>query len=100
MTKQNLKNENAKITLTLKDIVIYALSLISFLGGGGYTIGYYKASLDAELKILKLNQEHQKEIATLKEKENQLRIEYASSKNKSFEDFISIIKYIKNEKNN
>ena len=100
MTKRDVKNENTKIELTLKSIILYTLSIISFFAGGGYAVGYYKASLDAELKILKLNQEHQKEVATLKEEENKLRIEFASSKNKSLEDFISIIKYMKNEKNN
>lgn len=101
MVKQNTKDENTKIVLSLKNIIIYVFGIISTCASIGYTIGYYKASLDAELKVIKLNLEHQHEISELKEIENQLRIEIASYKNKSVEDAISIIKYIKkNEENN
>ena len=87
--------------MTIKSLIYYLVSIVSFLLTGGYMVGYYKASLDFELRIIKINQEHQQEIARLKEAESRLRIELASYKNKTLEDFISIIKYInKDEKNN
>ena len=101
MVKQNVKNENTKISITIKSLICCVVSIVPSLAAGGYMVGYYKASLDSELRIIKLNQEHQQEIATLKETESRLRIELASYKNKTLEDLISVIKYInKDEKNN
>lgn len=102
MVKSNIKNEETKFAFTLKTIAISLLSIVSVCCTGGYAVGYYKASIESELTILKLNQEHQVEISLIKEKENLLRLEVASLKNNSVENICSIIKSIKNndEKNN
>jgi uncharacterized membrane protein YraQ (UPF0718 family) len=102
MAKPNIKDEETKFAFTLKTIVISILSIISVCCTGGYAVGYCKKTIESELAILRLNQEHQAEIALIKEKENQLRLEVASLKNNSVENFSSIIKLIKNndEKDN
>lgn len=101
MTK-NIKNEETKFAFTLKTIITTVLSIISFCLALGYAVGCKKTSIDHDVAVLKLNQEHQVEISLIKEKEMQLRLEIASLKNNSVENISSIIKLMKNnyEKDN
>ncbi len=94
MAKSSIRNEETKFAFTLRTIVLSVLSTVSVCCAGGYTVGYYKAKIESEITFLKLNQEHQSEIALIKEKENQLRLEVASLKNNSVENISSIIKLI------